>query len=940
MVDISGQEEKIPEYRLITNSFNHNFYYELKDSLLTCKSFDLSIAFITYSGLQLILDVLKELEQKGIKGRILTSNYLNFTDPKALRKLKEFTNIETKIYLTDKKGFHTKGYIFEYRDYYRLIVGSSNLTQSALKHNIEWNLTVNSKEMVFNKNLFKEYNNTWDESYSLDEDLLLTYEKAKIKYDEAHKRINNLNLFKDIEKIKPNYMQDKALKSLKSFRKNGENKALVIASTGSGKTYMAAFDVEEFKGKFFLFLVHREEILYSAKETFINLGLVKEEDTSIFTGNKKEYTDYMFSTVQTMSKCCEDFEKDDFDYIIIDEAHHVTSKSYQTIVQHFKPKFLLGMTATPERGDGGDIFDVFDDNIALDLRLRDALAHDLVAPFHYFGIDDITVDYGSVSLDKISEMSKLLKINKRVEFIIEKLNFYGWDGEKLKGLGFCIDINHALYMAEEFNKRGIFSIALTGKDKPGKRRDSIKRLQDESDPLKMIFTVDIFNEGIDIPDVNVVLMLRPTNSPIIFVQQLGRGLRRTKEKEYLTVLDFIGNHNRAFLISLALSGSKYYDKDSLKVSLVRDFIEIPGCTHIQMDKISKERILNQLENENFNALKYLKEEYREFKMLIGNKIPLFLDYLRYDGAPNPIKFFQNSIKNYLEFLLKVDESFKLDMDPMFSSYYSQLTKMLPIKRPFEFIIIKNLVKNKQMSIDDIFTSIGKVLDDWDEDTVLHTIETLNLEYADRSEKKSNYKFFEYDNINQIINIDKIFLKSYLKYEEYYLDLLNYGLLSYQEKYGRKNYGVPFFKLYSQYSMRDAALLSNYKKIHSSFRGSGLIANGKEYFLFIDLHKENDIKESINYDDKFLDTEYFQWQTPNSTSQASERGKNIIYNKSRGINLHLFVRKYKKIDNVTQNYIYLGRGNSVEFKGEKPITVKIKLENEIPNDLFMEFIYKV
>lgn len=939
-MDVYSQEGKETEYRLITNSFNHNFYYELKDSLLTCRSFDLSIAFITYSGLQLILDILKELEEKGIQGRILTSNYLNFTDPKALRKLKEFTNIETKIYLTDKRGFHTKGYIFEYRDYYRLIVGSSNLTQNALKHNIEWNLTLNSKKMEFNKNLFEEYNNTWNESFSLNEELLLTYEKAKMNYDEAHKRVNSLNLFKDIEEIKPNYMQKKALESLKSFRKNGENKALVIASTGSGKTYMSAFDVEEFNGKSFLFLVHREEILYSAKETFINMKLVKEEETSIFTGNKKEYTDYMFSTVQTMSKYCEIFEKDDFDYIIIDEAHHVTSKSYQNIIQHFKPKFLLGMTATPERGDGGDIFDVFDDNIALDLRLRDALAHDLVAPFHYFGIDDITVDYGSVSLDKISEMSKLLKINKRVEFIIEKLNFYGWDGEKLKGLGFCIDINHAVYMAEEFTKRGIPSIALTGKDKPDKRRDSIKKLQDESDPLEMIFTVDIFNEGIDIPGINVVLMLRPTNSPIIFVQQLGRGLRKTKEKEYLTVLDFIGNHNRAFLISLALSGSKYYDKDSLKVSLARDFMEIPGCTHIQMDKISKERILEQLENENFNALKYLKEEYKEFKMLNGGKVPLLLDYLRYDGAPNPIKFFQSPIKNYLEFILKVDERFELDIDPMFLNYYTQLSKMLPIKRPFEFTIIENLIKNKQMNVGQVSKNLGKVLDDWDEKTTLHAIETLNLEYADKGEKKSNYKFLEYNKVNQVLSLDRQFLSNYNRYKEYYLDLLHYGLLLYQENYGRENYGVPFFKLYNQYSMRDTALLSNYEKTHSSFRGSGLITNGKEYFLFIDLHKENDIKESINYDDKFLDSKCFQWQTPNSTRQESERGKDIIYNESRGINLHLFVRKYKKIDKATQNYIYLGKGNSIEFKGEKPITVKIELENEIPNKLFMEFIYKV
>lgn len=925
-------------HRLITNSHDHNFYIELKDSLLSCKSFDMSIAFINYSGLQLILDILKETEEKGIKGRVLTSNYLNFTEPKALKKLQEFSNIDSRIFLVDKKGFHTKGYMFEYQEYNKLVVGSSNLTQSALKTNVEWNLTLNSKREDFNKEILSEFDKIWNEGRVISKEFLEVYEKAKALHDRAQKNIK-LQMDEYREKIEPNYMQEKALKSLDSLRKNGEDKALVIASTGSGKTYMSAFDVKQFEGKSFLFIVHREEILRDARKTFEKIGLVKSGEGTFYSGTQKKKSSKMFGMVKTVANYCEEFKEGEFDYIIIDEAHHVTASSYQKILSHFKPKFLLGMTATPERCDNGDVFDEFDDNIALDLRLREAFEHELIAPFHYFGIEDIEVDYENISLDKISEISKLLQINKRVDYIIEKMDYYSYDGDYLKGLGFCVDIEHAKYMAREFNKRGINSIALTGGNSSKERVEAIERLQGDDDTLQMIFTVDIFNEGVDIPKVNLVLMLRPTNSPIIFVQQLGRGLRKVDEKEYLTVLDFIGNHNRAFLIALALSGKRYYDKDSLKVSVKKDFIEIPGCTHIQMDKITKERILNQLENENFNTLKYLKEEYNEFKTVNKNKTPLLLDYLRYENSPNPIKFIKKG-RNYLQFLKKVDKGFELDINEVSDRYYTQLSVMLPIKRPYEFAILETLLNESEVTFERLEKVLKKYLVDVDMKTLEHAIRNLNQNYLDSREKNKTKKYLEYDTDRKTIKCNDEFVESFREYNKYFLDLLHYGLIEYGEKFGKENYGDPFFKLYEQYSMVDTALLSNYEKIHSSFRGSGLITNGKEYFLFIDLHKEEDIKESIAYDDKFISNKIFQWQTPNATRQDSDRGKSIIFNEEYGVNLHIFVRKYKEIDGLVQRYIYIGKGNTVKYEGEKPITVQIKLENKIPSQLFREFILKV
>ena len=937
-------DKYIVKNKLIVNSKRGNLLKELKESLSQCKSFYFSVAFVNYSGLQLLLDSFKELEEKDVRGKIITSTYLNFTEPKALRRIRDFNNIDLKVFIADKeKGFHTKVYIFENEDNYKIIIGSSNITQRALKSNIEWNvMAISKKETEFVEDVLDEYNSIWDTTGFVDNQFLKQYEEfiQTIKQGEKKRTIkfNNYNL------IKPNMMQSKAIENLNRLRVNGENKALVIAATGTGKTYMSAFDVIEFKPKKLLFLVHREDILRGAEFAYKTLNKNKNIKTGFYTGNKKDKdVDYLFATIQTMERNLDNFKAEDFDYIVVDEAHHSTSPTYDKVLSYFKPKFLLGITATPERSDNRDIFKVFDNNIALEVRLNEALENELIVPFHYFGITDIdAVDFENVNLDNISEVSKKLMINARVDFIIEKMNFYGFDGDKQKSLGFCINKEHAYYMAEEFNKRGIVSVALTNRDSIDKRKEYINKLEDENDSLKVIFTVDIFNEGVDIPSINQVLMLRPTNSPIIFIQQLGRGLRKHENKEFLTVLDFIGNHNKAFLIAIALKGGRYYDKDSLKVSVATDFSDIPGCSNIQMDRISQERILNQLSTENFNSLKYLKEEYNEFKSLLGGKIPYkLMDYVKYDGAPDPLKFLNYS-KTYQSFLKKVEKGYNgVDLDDeKFYKVLKELSDKLPLKRPHEFIIIKNLIDNSTIDVFKAKIAISKYLQCCDEDTVIHAFKNLNQNYYDTKQLEENIKLFDFNGkeLIRLLSFERLLLNK--EYKEIILDLLNYGLTIYEKRFGSKNYGIPFLKLYEQYQMIDLATLSNCERKQSSFRGNGLITNGDEYFLFIDLHKENDIKESINYKDEFISRSLFQWQTPNGTSPKTNVGKNIVYNKDRNINLHLFVRKYKVIDGKVQPFIYIGKASTISFEGEKPITVQLKLENKISENLYTEFTMTV
>ena len=342
-------------------------------------------------------------------------------------------------------------------------------------------------------------------------------------------------------------------------------------------------------------------------------------------------------------------------------------------------------------------------------------------------------------------------------------------------------------------------------------------------------------------------------------------------------------------------------------------------------------------------MKYLKEEYNEFKIMNGGKIPyLLLDYIKYEGAPDPIKFIDNK-KTYLGFVATVEkdnELKKLLSNTNFESALKELSSKLPLKRVYEFTILRYLLKHDSITLEKAKSEILKYIKYVDDDSVVHAFEYLNQDYYDSVQIKGKLKLVDYkgDSLYKSDEFEKLLENK--DYRIYIEDVINYGIFRYEKEFKEEYYGMPFFKLYEQYSMIDAAYLSNYRKTHTAFRGSGLLVNGNDYFLFIDLHKEEGIDERINYKDKFINEEYFQWQSPNATKQDSDRGKNIIFNKDRGVNLHLFVRKYREIDGKSEPYIYIGKGDTVEFEGEKPITVKLKLENEVPAGIYREFVEKV
>ncbi len=965
--------------KFIRNNSSRNFFNYLVENLRSCAEFKISVAFITYGGLQVLLETLHLLEEKNIPGKILTTTYKEMTPPSVIERLAKFQNIELKIYVppTKNDGFHAKGYLFKNQskdENWSIIIGSSNITGRALKTNVEWNVLHQDLQAEcsseFTKSVLQEFDNLWNspnaKAYS--DDLLSSYRDylQKIKDTIVSKHIEDFFTY-DNAVIEPNEMQNEAVIKLTQLRDTGATKALAIAATGSGKTYMSVFDSVQFKPNRLLFIVHREDILNKAKESFKKIYYTIDKSISFgsFTGNLDERNcRFLFATRDKLALHYTEFKPNDFDYIVLDEAHHASSPQYENILNYFKPKFLLGLTATPERTDGQDIYSIFDNNIAIEIRLRQALEYNLICPFHYFGLKDVDgIDYSKITAapgtkEFIQQIASMLMIGKRVDYIIEKLKFYGHDGEKAKVLGFCANIEHAKYMADEFNKR----LSANGKDVAialysgngigtTTREYYVKRLEDDSDSLQYIFTVDLFNEGIDIPSVNTVLMLRPTESSIIFIQQLGRGLRKLPNKEFVTVLDFIGNYKNSFLMAIALYGKPDFDRDTLKVQVASDFAELPNGTYIHMDKITKEQILSQLEAERFMSMKYMKESYNAFKNLsCGGKVPMLVDYLKQDGSIDPLRFtqFNAQFKTYMEFASYMEKdshpelSLALDNNA-FSAAMRLFSFYSPAKRAEEWIILKTILDspNFEASIDMILLEASKYISKIHTERFYHAADVLSGKYFDKAELTKYSKSLLVLQNNSLAFNEA--LKTCLKNDEVSLlwlsDLIRYNLLRFQREFESFDSGLPFLKLYHEYSMRDIALLCGYKKTHSAFRGQGLLTlDYPNYYIFVNLHKDANIKESINYKDKFIKPDIFQWESPNSTTQDSEVGKNLIDNIKRGVKLHLFVRKFEEIEGVTQPFMYLGEVFTYKdtVKNNKPIMMEFGLYNRVPDNIYRDF----
>ena len=645
----------------------------IEDELSACEEFFISVAFITMSGITPLLQTLKELEQKGIPGKILTTDYLMFSDPKALQKLAGFKNITLKMFMTQntKSGFHTKGYVFRKEEIYRIIVGSSNMTLSALTVNREWNTRIVSTDQgEYAQNVIAEFDELWNSKQALPyEQFIDTYAELYVKNKVIQKQkeiarqaeIPSLEMYS----LQPNSMQVGFINNLKKIYDAGEDRALLISATGTGKTYASAFAMRELGFKRVLFLVHRNQIAKQAKKSYrkvfgekVFMGLV--------TGKYQEYdADFIFATIQTLSKedTLSKYDKTAFDAIVIDEAHHSSASSYKRVLEYFTPKLWLGMTATPDKRDdnleGRNIYEIFNHQIAYEIRLQNAMEEDLLCPFHYFGITDLEVvsDVGSSAEEKV-ENFRYLTSDDRVANVMKQAEFFGHSGDRVKGLIFCSRIDEARELSRKFNEKGWRTLVLSGSDSESTRAAAIERLagDEAEDALDYIISVDIFSEGVDVPEINQVIMLRPTESPIVFIQQLGRGLRKAEDKEYVVVIDFIGNYRNNFMIPIALSGDRSYNKDNIRRYVTEGGRIIPGASTIHFDEISRKRIFQAIDNANFSDIKLIRENYTNLKNMLGH-IPALADFDKY-GEMDVLRIFDNnSLGSYYKFLVKYEKEY-------------------------------------------------------------------------------------------------------------------------------------------------------------------------------------------------------------------------------------------------------------------------------------------
>ena len=607
-----------------------------------CDDLFISVAFITMGGIAPLLGTLKDLEKQGIRGRILTTDYLMFSDPRALDKLASLNNLDVRVFKTGENnvGFHTKGYMFHNGDNLRIIIGSSNLTQDAITKNHEWNTRlVSSTEGAYAKDIETEFNELWESSVCYEEyrdEYADLYESSQKERDEITRLTRTLDLGYS-QVLQPNSMQEVFTLNIEEIIRSGGKRALLISATGTGKTYASAFAIRKLfsenilHGKKALFLSHREQINRQALGSYKRI-FGKNIPMELLSGTHNDITkarsaSFLFSTMNMMAKenVREQFAPQEFSVIVLDECHRSGAESYQKIIKYFRPELLLGMSASPERTDSFDVFQLFDHNIACEVRLQQALENEMLCPFHYFGIIDLEIE--GEDNDDLRRFRHLTS-DRRVKYILERAEYYGFSGQRVKGLIFCSRKEEARELSEKFNATGRYNtVMLSGDDSQEDREDAIERLVSDTriDKLDYIFTVDIFNEGVDVPEINQVILLRPTESPIIFVQQLGRGLRKAEGKEFVIVLDFIGNYQTNYMIPIALSGDRTGNKDNIRRSLMEGNNFIKGASTIYFDEISRDRIYKSIDAADLNQIRLLKKEYQSLKYKLG-RIPNLKDF--------------------------------------------------------------------------------------------------------------------------------------------------------------------------------------------------------------------------------------------------------------------------------------------------------------------------
>lgn len=952
----------------------------IEDELSNCDSFQISVAFITMAGIVPLLQILKELEERNVPGKILTTNYLNFSEPRALKKLNEYSNLEIRMYDVDtaEEGFHTKGYIFKRDEIYRIIIGSSNITSLALTSNKEWNTKIVSTEQgEVSQEIVAEFNDLWNSEYALNFDVFYENYKQAYKLIKEQREIAKQSEITSIEsyKLKPNSMQVGFITNLKKIVGSGENRALLISATGTGKTYASAFAMREMRFKRVLFLVHRGQLARQTKKSYERVFGSTITTGIIGAGHSVEDNrdkDYIFAMIQTMSKdeSLKQFDKDAFDCIIFDEAHHAAADSYKKVMEYFTPSLWLGMTATPDKRDdnveGRNIYEIFNYQIAYEIRLQQAMEENLLCPFHYFGIKDISIIGDDA--DAHRDFS-VLTSDERVRHIIEQTKYYGYSGDKVKGLIFCSGIEESKTLSAKFNQivnpdtgKKYRTIALNGDASEDARQEAFERLaMDEADatekmqPLDYIFSYEILNEGVDIVEVNQVVMLRPTQSPIVFIQQLGRGLRKANGKEYVVIIDFIGNYNNNFMIPIALSGDRTYNKDNIRRYVMEGGRVIPGASTVHFDEISRKRIFDSVDNANFSDVRLIKENYTNLKNKLGH-IPALKDFDDY-GEMDVLRIFDNnSLGSYYKFLVKYEKEYTIRLSDNEEKVIEFVSKKLANgKRIHELRLLKRMLLLVGYGpVSNLISELAKDLEEnygkhLSEDQAENIVNVMTNEFASGSGKKTYAECVLLEKDNTDYTYSKSFIKMLHNKDFYNIlnELVDFGISRYERDYS-KPYLDTDLVLYQKYTYEDVCRLLNWanNEVPTNIGGYKYNDKTKTFPVFINYEKDDDISLTTRYEDRFTSNRTLIAISKSGRSLQSNDVQKFLNSQELGIQVELFVRKNKD-DKGSKEFYYLGHmtpsGYAKEFTmantEKKAVEIEWILDVPVREDIY-EYIVGV
>lgn len=897
---------------------------ELRKEILSADRIDLLVSFIKFKGIIILERELVEFTNRGGQLRIITTTYMGASDYKAIQLLSKLKNTEVKIsYNNGNERLHAKAYLF-FRNtgFHTGYIGSSNFSRSALTDGLEWNIKITTREV---NHIIDKFQKTFD-SYWQSNDFELFNDKVhgvKLIHSLSNgKNQKNEALVQSFFDLKPYPFQSEILEKLEVERSiHNRSRNLIVAATGTGKTVISAFDYKRFKQENktskLLFLAHRKEILEQSLSTY--RGILRDNNFGQLwvDGATPDNYQHVFASIQTLNNRLDDLNLSPayYDFIVIDECHHLTASSYRPIINHFKPKVLLGLTATPERMDGGDIQEDFHDRIAAEIRLPEALNRKLLCPFQYFGIAD-SVDLSKVGWERGryvgSELTGLYTANdRRIGEIIHSLNKYTRDINDVIALGFCASIVHAKYMAEKFLLAGLKADYITSDNT--KERDSIRgKLKNKQ--INYLFVVDIFNEGVDIPEIDTVLFLRPTESLTIFLQQLGRGLRLSEGKECLTVLDFVGNSRPEYNFENKFRALIGKTSTPVLKEVEDDFPHLPlGCS-IMLEKKAKETIISNIKTVTSFSRISLLNRIRAFQH--QTHLPLNLqNFININNVPLQYIYRRGCWKRLCAEAGVIHEFPSTNEKEIHSAIKN---KWLSTKSTSYFQFILGLAKKEfKISLSEL-SEVEKIM------CVMLHYDIWNVELGFPSLEESI----------RSIGKNAILVEEIIEVMEILLDLIDFKELDIHLPYD-----LPL-KVHARYT-RDQILaafrLSTFEKKSSNREGVAENSDLKTELLFINLIKsEEDFSPTTMYDDYAINETLFHWQSQNAAGPETKKGKSYIQHEASDKKILLFIRE-KANDEFgnTMGFVFVGEGRMHEHYGAKPMNIKWSLSEPMPSYLWKD-----